>query len=225
MEVVGLGERPDRLSGIELTELVDRVERAEAAGDEHADYGLIAVKWAADVQLRICSNSFFWAEFRKRVGPRPLSGKAGASELVYAITEHETVVLAPRALYEDIRATRAALARCRTWGDARARLSADRLAELRELAVAPADPEPADDAPLDTDTIAGGCWPSLWYGAMADWLPEAVVHDFGTEYSTMLDSGVNFDAQSVRALLAALREVGFSCHRRPQLAELFDDHR
>lgn len=144
------------------------------------------------------------------------------SDLLVGPGDCEDLLVAPRKLAEEVRASRAALRGSRTWGDAYRLLSAERVEELRDRLTGLGGPRPADDQPLDlTDLHAKGEWPRLYYSQVARWLPDDVVARFGERYDGLMDSGVNLPAEDQDAVVAELARRGVRCTHDHDLDELF----
>jgi hypothetical protein len=96
-------------------------------------------------------------------------------DLVYSVTEMETLVFAPRNVADEVRSTRAALAAAATWGEVRRTVSCERYREVQGWLVAEVDPDPEDDEAFPYDELPGhGEWPQLSYSDIEDWLPASV---------------------------------------------------
>src|SRR4051812_27827779 len=146
-------------------------------------------------------------------------------DLLYALdVEADTLVFVPRAVVQEILATRAALTQCDVWGDARARLPAERYAQLVDLYVAPIhQPPPDGDALGDEITRPTRPWPAVSVDHMPDWIPEHVSERFGTRYDTMMSSGVRFAPEALDQILEALRVAGTQCQEDIQVLDVLDE--
>lgn len=95
-------------------------------------------------------------------------------DLLIGSAEH-SLIFAPRAAAEEVRATRRALATCVTWGDGGARLSPDRLGDLHDWLFGGRDANRTPpETPLDlSDLHERGLWPRLYYSATPSYLPDS----------------------------------------------------
>ena len=148
----------------------------------------------------------------------------GLSALVCGSAEH-SLIFAPANLVDDVRRTRAAMEKVVTWDDARRLLTPQRYAELLDELLARVDPDPSDDEPLDqSDLSRPGEWPCLFYSQVVNWLPVEIIEEHGEYFSTMMDTGVIFDAEDGGdAVCGALEEAGISVRWDDRLDELFVD--
>ncbi len=134
------------------------------------------------------------------------------------------LLLLPAAVAAEARATRAALAACRTWGDARAVLHEARVADLHDHLWGAGLPARPDDAPLEDDGLRSPpSWPAFGLEDVPGFLPDDLIERFGEAWDGPLDHGVALRPEDRDALVAALHEHGVACVEDDALQELFDD--
>jgi hypothetical protein len=159
---------------------------------------------------------------RRPVAPEdriPDPPEPDTTDLLYDIGEI-TLFFAPRNVVAEIRATRNALASCHSWRELRASISDSRWREICDFLFASS--EPPDDEELDVSEMNVEVeWPYLLYSDMAEWIPERVIDEVGDEYSTMVDSGVNFDPCNQHEILDALARGGIRFTYDDALGDLF----
>jgi hypothetical protein len=56
---------------------------------------------------------------------------------------------------------------------------------------------------------------------MLEWIPDGVIEELGDEYSTMTDTGVNFEPSDVFNVFEALAREGVACAYDEDLDDLF----
>ena len=142
--------------------------------------------------------------------------------LLYSEDELGTMVFAPSDTAAEVRATRAALAQCETWGQARQALAPARFAELQDQLIAPVDQPASDTRQLDGAAVAEAGWPKLSYSEIEDWIPDSIASRFGEHFSSMMSSGVNLPGDQAAEIVGALESMGYQCVEDPTVAELFD---
>ena len=136
---------------------------------------------------------------------------------LYRDSTETGLLYVPVEIADEVMMSRRAVASSATFGEARMALSATRYAELCDL-TRPQDAMVAAGDPLE----APDDWPALRYREMPDWLPPAVVDAFGRGYSSMLDSGTNFDGDDEEVIDLLLAHAGVRIQLEgPHLEELF----
>jgi hypothetical protein len=160
--------------------------------------------------------------------PEPTAGASMHAEVValgqptqfrdlYRESNEVGLLYVPVEIADEVVSSRRAVASSATFGDARAALSETRFAELCDFFL-PQDAPVADDAPLEVPDD----WPALRFSEMPEWLPSVVVDAFGHGYSSMLDSGTNFDGDGEEIIDLLLAHAEVRIHGdAPNLEELF----
>jgi hypothetical protein len=187
---------------------------AEVAGHALACVYVLLVQDAAQ------QDPEFAAGFRTAVVAPP--SPPPERDLLIGSASH-SLIFAPRAAAEEIRATRRALATCVTWGDAVARLSRDRLGDLHDWLFGGRDANRTpSETPLDLSVLhERGAWPRLYYSDIPSYLPEQFLAEYGKSFATMMDCGVIFEHNTEDELIGRLDMLGVRCARDADLDELF----
>ena len=191
----------------------------EAAVADH-----ITLVWAALVRMRIAADPAWLDSVDPLAPPRQPVVRADRKvedDLVYGADVYEaSLYFAPRHVFESVRAARAAFARCETWGDARSLLDSEQFRELRDWSIAREEPDPPDDARIAPEAL-GAVQPKLYSSQIEEWLPSEVIDQFGSRYSTMMDSGILFPPENEEGILSALQLLGIRCERDDSIEDLF----
>lgn len=146
--------------------------------------------------------------------------------LVYgAIAENPDGAVVPEREAERLKVIRTV----RTWGELRAGLSAEEVADILELSeLGDEDVIPADDAPFDRAAVWGwhdGDWPDWPQQRMGDWMPDDLLEEYAVTGMTVLNGEyLGIPVERLDDLACELEARGHPCRRDDALLALISGY-
>ena len=135
-------------------------------------------------------------------------------DLVYGAVDESCLVFIGRQKADELVAVWDAINASKTWGDLKARLSAERYEEATSFL----DEPPVEDEPYVIGLMDDGDWPEWPAQQMLGWVPSTIAEEFGRVGATWISGDMlALDAARETEIVAAFTSAGFSCQRDDEL--------
>ncbi len=200
------------------------VGRIMRAPEEHRAAGLLALRWAVELQSAACIDPAVPELFRRAHAAEAaeyVAKQAGLRErdVLYGEQDGVYLLLAPRDDAAEIRAVRQQLAKCTTWSDTRRVLSPG----WHQRLVDECGPANGEDRLHLPTNLSGEPWPFLNLHVVPKLVPYKLLRRFGERFDGVAGYGWNLPLERADDLIAALEAAGATCTEDPDLEGIFAD--